>query len=286
MPSSPSQNSGEQPGLLKILGAVFSGVLFGLFLSKLKTPAQQSIESISPKTKTSDKKDSAYDLSSFSTQIPPSPPTTENPCKCCHHKTPWWKIVLEIGTFVAAVGALVATARYAYIAAEQLVSMNSTYDQIRKQTRTNQESVLRAARPMIGFVGNKLAVQRTPTMLRVSYRLKNSGQIPGRRLVIRYDFVSENTVTKWSYPGLCPQALNDSKDARKPALAIHPGEEIPLASGDLIIPKLENSMLQVCLCYHNWGARGIYTTVLYYSLDRREVVNIEDGTEVYPDFLQ
>jgi len=32
----PHRNSEESSGLLKILGAVFSGVLLGLFLSKLK----------------------------------------------------------------------------------------------------------------------------------------------------------------------------------------------------------------------------------------------------------
>ena len=46
MPSSSSQNSDGPPGLLHTLAAVFSGVLFGLFLSKLRALIQDSSETV------------------------------------------------------------------------------------------------------------------------------------------------------------------------------------------------------------------------------------------------
>jgi len=124
-PSSPSQNSGQPPGLLRTLFAAFSGVLFGLFLSKLKTPQQQSANSISPKEKSDDENDDRDKLSPFAAQIPPNKANSENACKCCHHKTPWWKITLEIGMLLATTGAFIAAAIYASVSHKMWVEMQT-----------------------------------------------------------------------------------------------------------------------------------------------------------------
>jgi hypothetical protein len=91
------------------------------------------MNSIDPKASSDKENKSSSDLPSLSPEIPPSPPTAENPYKCRHHKTPKWKIVLDFGTFFAVLGAFVAAAIYACIAARQLTAMNKTYDEIQKQ---------------------------------------------------------------------------------------------------------------------------------------------------------
>src|SRR5256885_12925407 len=97
MPSSSSQNPPEPRGLLHTLAAVFSGVLFGLFLSKFKTPPQQSMKGTTPSTETDDKNNSGQNFPPLPMQAPPTPSSSENLCKCCHHKMPWWKLELDVG---------------------------------------------------------------------------------------------------------------------------------------------------------------------------------------------
>lgn len=83
--------------------------------SKLKTPPQQSINSISPTANTGDKNEGRNSLSALQPQIPPAPTDPENTCKCCQHKTPWWKKMIEIGTLLVAIGAFAAAVVYACI---------------------------------------------------------------------------------------------------------------------------------------------------------------------------
>jgi hypothetical protein len=100
------------------------------------------MNSIDPKASSDKENKSSSDLPSLSPEIPPSPPTAENPYKCRHHKTPWWKIVLDFGTFFAVLGAFVAAAIYACIAARQLTAMNKTYDEIQKQTAFQRQQMV------------------------------------------------------------------------------------------------------------------------------------------------
>jgi|GEM_PF-2497290 len=83
MPSLPSQSSDEPPSLLRTLGVVFSGVLFGLFLSKLQTPVSDSHSSDetqnNPTYKRRDR-DEFTDVS-FRTRLPPVEPPQASP----HH---------------------------------------------------------------------------------------------------------------------------------------------------------------------------------------------------------
>ena len=98
------------------------------------TPTEKSVNNRASQATPHKENESGRDLPSLSTQIPPSPPATEKPCKCCHHKTPGWKVVLDIGMLVATSGAFAAAAYYAHIAAGQLTAMGKTYEEIQKQT--------------------------------------------------------------------------------------------------------------------------------------------------------
>ncbi|MGC2464069.1 MAG: hypothetical protein WA517_02665 [Candidatus Acidiferrum sp.] len=146
MPSSQNQNSDEPLGLLHILAAVFSGVLFGLFLSKLKTPIQESVNSISPNVEADDTNQKTQPESPFATNSPPSQSSPDNPCKCCHHKTPRWKIAVDVGMLLATVGAFGAAAYYAHISKKMWYEMKTTNFQNKTQWEAEH-------RPWMGLDG-------------------------------------------------------------------------------------------------------------------------------------
>lgn len=106
-PSSTSQNSPEPSGLLRILWAAFSGVLFGVFLSKLKPPAKGSSESIHPQNN-SDPEKSLSPRTPL--PIPPVPPTPTEHYQPDRRKdnTPKWKVWTEIAAVGIAGALLVA----------------------------------------------------------------------------------------------------------------------------------------------------------------------------------
>jgi hypothetical protein len=95
MPSSPSQNPDEQPGLLKILASVFSGVLFGWFFSKLDTPAKDNGEPIHPKDNPRPETSLGALQIPVTPQIPPTPAQHYQPDRR-KDNTPRWKKWTEI----------------------------------------------------------------------------------------------------------------------------------------------------------------------------------------------
>jgi hypothetical protein len=77
-------------------------------------------------------------------QTSQAPATAENPCKCCHHKVPPWKVALEWLTFVAALAAGVATIAYAVITHRMWCEMH-------QQTATLQNQFEQSQRPWIAL---------------------------------------------------------------------------------------------------------------------------------------
>jgi hypothetical protein len=97
----------------------FFGVLVGLFLSKLKTPPEQPVNSIAPRGQSTNENEEAKELASFHSHLPGTPQTKDESCKCCHHKTPFWKWVVDWGMLVSTTGAFVAASVYASISYRQ-----------------------------------------------------------------------------------------------------------------------------------------------------------------------
>src|SRR6266403_650223 len=108
MPSSPSQSPDEQPGLLRILASVFSGVLFGLFLSKLRAPISQSADAPHGQDSTNNRTEyprnhAVRGVRVTETNGPPTPPQCNYPDKKPKH---WWKrwkpyvFLFNVATFV------------------------------------------------------------------------------------------------------------------------------------------------------------------------------------------
>jgi hypothetical protein len=106
MPSSPSQNSDEPPGLLKTLAAVFSGVLFGLFLSKLDEPPENRRQAIGPQDSTANPQSGANTLPVTVVQVVNSEPQKDQ-TNWSKDNAPFRKKVYEWGVAAGTIGLLV-----------------------------------------------------------------------------------------------------------------------------------------------------------------------------------
>ena len=165
--SSP-QNSPEPQGLLYILLSAFA-FLLGWSFSKLSTPEEKSDNSRAAKAEP-DKKNSGTRNFPLPMKVSPIPPESDNSCKCCHHKTPWWKITLEIATFLAAV-----------------VYAGITYRMWREMQGTNTISsqALRIDQRAWVAVSNISPELQQNGDWTVSLVFKNTGKTPARNFVIK-----------------------------------------------------------------------------------------------------
>jgi hypothetical protein len=66
-------------------------------LAQPKTPTEKTINSTDQKITPERKSDNSQNLPP---QIPLPLSNAVDSCKCCHHKTPWWKILLDVATLV------------------------------------------------------------------------------------------------------------------------------------------------------------------------------------------
>jgi hypothetical protein len=110
-------------------------------VSALK-PSKKSVNSIPPNAEPADENQCRKPLVFFRTKIPPSPQSSAQSGQCCYHKTPWWKAVLETLTFVAAVGAAVATGIYAHITSQMWGEMQQQTALLKRQTEASLQAII------------------------------------------------------------------------------------------------------------------------------------------------
>jgi len=202
MPSLPPRNPDEPSGLLRTLFVAFSGVLFGVFLSKLKAPPQQSPNRISPKQEAPKENNSGSVLAELTTQITPSPPTTVQTCKCCHHKIPRWKIVLDWLMFAVTTGAFAAAGVYAWIAKSQLDANERPRVSLGKEGTKEQIIV-------DGPAGSDAGPKTINFPLR--YALKNFGHSPAQVSVLAYVINQANGPSARDLASLAEQKCRDDR---------------------------------------------------------------------------
>lgn len=170
MQSLRSQDDSEPRGLLRVLAYAFSGALFGLFLSKLKTPQQQAVRGMSPNKETPEERKHGPALPSFTSQIPTPPTDPQYPFERCHYSTPWWKVTLEILMVAFTGGAFGAAAFYA----------NISYRQWRSQIEATK--IDQRAWVTVSEVSQK-AGKNGDVSVRVTF--KNTGKTPAKAFSIR-----------------------------------------------------------------------------------------------------
>jgi hypothetical protein len=127
MSSLPSQNPDEPSGLLKILGAFFSGVLFGLFFSKLRAPIEQPIRTDRTQDNAEDERRGGQNIPDQPVRVvverlPPSnPPTHEQQAEKKRDRRPqWWIFIVNIFTLAAVIVYACITAKLWHTAEKQI----------------------------------------------------------------------------------------------------------------------------------------------------------------------
>jgi hypothetical protein len=149
MPSSSDQNSPEPSGLLRILASVFSGVLVGLFLSKLKTPIQEPRETVHTQHNTAEQGRTGQNVSDSPVRVMiDSPIPTQPPSEKQQVKERWkerrenLKLIADGATALFAFLLLVVTARY-------VLYTYKMWEEMQRQTHTAQQQFEAAERPWI-----------------------------------------------------------------------------------------------------------------------------------------
>jgi hypothetical protein len=183
-PSSSAQNSPEHRSLPDILVSFFSGALFVLFLSKLRTPMNKTTDSphshgsTDQRTENPDN-DSLRRVRITETNGPPAPAQYNYP-----NQKPkrWWKrwkpyvFVVNLATFVAVTcygcltNGLLKESREANKKASNITELTKL--NFRKQNR-----------PFVGIVDKVVFVSSTNSKWTVRANVKNYGATPARRVV-------------------------------------------------------------------------------------------------------
>jgi hypothetical protein len=197
---------------------VLIAYVFGIFSGlRAKTPQQKSIDSITPQHKAYDKRTNDKPISSFPAQLPPSKANPSNPCQSCHHKTPGWKIALEIGTFLAALGAFIATAIYAYITHRIYTEAQKQTKLMRQQLVGNQAAFVNVLAKFGVAGGNPppsvfVEIDIGNQGIALAHNVELTGNISKQRLVdasmvakpipieIKYPIMPRDKYYEWKYP--------------------------------------------------------------------------------------
>jgi hypothetical protein len=133
------------------------------------------MKSIPPETQPTKPSDEGSSFLPPATQAPPPPPGPENSWKCCHHKTPWWKIALDVGMLLSAVGAVVAATFYAGMS-------HSMWREMQTQTCIQREASINADRAWVGLAGTPGAqvssLKQKEFTAQILLGLKNYGRGP------------------------------------------------------------------------------------------------------------
>jgi hypothetical protein len=189
MPSSPSQNPDEPSGLLTILVSVFSGFLFGLFFSKLDTPAKDNGESVHPKNNPRPETTLGQLQVPAAPQIPPTPTKQYYPDRR-KDNTPRWKKWTEIVAVGIAGGLLIANGFVTVGTWKAAKATKDSVDLARKNAHFDQRAWLGISYgPQTYKINEPFAVTlevvdtgRTPSRnvngVAVTYFLKTGEKIP------------------------------------------------------------------------------------------------------------
>jgi hypothetical protein len=197
MPSSPPQNSDEPSGLLRTLAAAFSGVLFGVFLSKLKAPSDNPTEGYSESVHPKDNSRPETALGSLqipiTTQVPPSPAEHYHPDRR-KDNTPRWKKWTEIIAVGIAGGLLIANGFVTVGTWKAAKATKASVDLARKNAHFDQRAWLG-----ISYGTYKYAVNEP---FGVTFEVADTGKTPARNvngMAVTYFLKAGEPVPPFSY---------------------------------------------------------------------------------------
>jgi hypothetical protein len=177
-PQLSSQNSPKPRSFQHALLSAFSGFVFGLFLSKLKTH-HNNPDGMSPNGEAKQREDTGKPFTHLPNQIPTPSQAPERPCQCCHHKAPWSKTLVDFGMLFATTGAFIAAGIYAYIAHCQLETMKSQTTMLQQQVEGT----------MAAIITKQLRVNWPDKRAYLSMILDNRGRVIGTNIHSSFNII-------------------------------------------------------------------------------------------------
>jgi hypothetical protein len=218
-----SQKQNEPRSLLYILFAFF-GFFIGRSFSKLRSPENDAAYSRAPNSQPNEQnKRRADNLTPLAPKIPPTPPDTENACKCCHHKTPRWKVVLEVGMLLATAGAVIAAAIYASIT-------HRMWTEMQQQTCIQRNAAMNAERAWVGLDGSPRVdvglLENGKLGANIQFAVKDYGKGPALSVMAGADIVPSRA----DNPHIVEDMLQVNCNLIFPFIGLKPSA--PVASSD------------------------------------------------------
>jgi hypothetical protein len=274
MPSSSSQNPDEPSGLLKILASVFSGVLFGLFLSKLDTPTENDRKSVHPQNNPRPETPLGPLQIPVAPQVPPAPTKQYYPDRR-KDDTQRWKKNTEIvavgiagGLLVANIFVTVGTWKAAKAAKHAANTADATLKSSQQSFETDQRPyVVTDGVPSFSFNAKTKKVN----FAEASIRLKNTGRTPA------FDTFSAVRFDRWDFTG-------PGKQKTVPALVVAEDTVFSNVSEGMRIYNAEApEILRRILLRQDMapGANNYFTTNdLISPLPESDVVKLQNGDTV------
>jgi len=280
MPSSSPHNSPERPALLDILVSAFSGALFVLFLSKLRSPIDKAADSRHSHGSTNRSADDPVDHSPrrvrfTETNSRPTPPQRE------HAEAPerWWKrwkpyvFLLNLATFAV-------VAWYACVT-------NRIWHEMRRTNELTQETLWRQNQPWVGIPGPISPSGNS----QIEWTIRNYGTSPARRIVVDAYAIEEKIARTWKTMRPCnDSALESINDPSQQANVLFPSDK--LTGSSIVKENVQitqgHRFIAVCVTYqgrdfafvdaHGWPTRIYNTKYIYIGKTKNGL----DATPVEP----
>jgi hypothetical protein len=138
-------------------------------------PAQKIVDGVNPQTKTRQENKRIRGFMPLTHEVPPIEQNSDNTCRCSHHKTPWWKILLDVLTFLVAGAAAAAAIYYAYIT-------NGMWIQMKAQTHNSQSQLVIEQRTWLQVTDNPAVAFTKGQPIGIPIRTTNVGKTPAQHI--------------------------------------------------------------------------------------------------------
>jgi hypothetical protein len=156
------------------------------FLTALKAPTNQSINTVSTQDAAANKSAEAPKHVPISPEATPAQKNNNKACYCKPDMTPWWKMILEAAA--VCIGLSVAIIYY-----RQLDAMQRQFREMQEQTRLQRQTGINTERAWVGLdvpiTLDRIDAQGEHIRIRGHYSIKNFGHGPAFKVMQSGSFI-------------------------------------------------------------------------------------------------
>jgi hypothetical protein len=209
--------------IMGLLIAYLLGIITGI-----KNPPQQSVRSVGPDREVSNETTGADTFAPLSSRVPPSKKSDEETCRCCYHKTPRWKLLLDVGTFLALL-AYAGTTLFIFCQMRQQTGI------FQKTVNDTDANFMLDQRPWVGVIKIDVTVPAPSLPYLIQIAVSNSGKTPALRVRTAWEIECEPIKKN-------PQLIYTQSDANDAGIVL-PNSVVTLQSEKSNLCSFPNRML-------------------------------------------